>query len=310
MLSARRRATVGPVDTDARKRLADGLESLTPKEREVLGLIAQGQTNAEIAETLHITFPTAKTHVSAILSKLGVESRDEAARLAGTHRPRPRSKLRAFGLGSLALKLAGAATLVACAGLGVTAFALTRDTVPSNTLTVSLSDLQPGQPRLYKPAILGATPSGDPYGVWVVLQKDGTVDAFFDRDPWSYCIANWYPDEPTEGYIVGADGTRTPATASFNGVERPLEIGSFRVGCSGWKFNIHGDFRFGATPRGLDSFPVTVDGDSALIRFNEVQLGKCAFTNLYPSDCSQPGGPELRATVPPPIMPTYGFPKP
>jgi DNA-binding CsgD family transcriptional regulator len=33
------------VDTDARKRLADGLESLTPKEREVLGLIAQGQTN-------------------------------------------------------------------------------------------------------------------------------------------------------------------------------------------------------------------------------------------------------------------------
>jgi DNA-binding CsgD family transcriptional regulator/tetratricopeptide (TPR) repeat protein len=55
---------------------------LTPREREVLRLVASGKTNRQIAGHLFITDKTASVHVSNILSKLGVASRGEAAALA------------------------------------------------------------------------------------------------------------------------------------------------------------------------------------------------------------------------------------
>jgi len=53
----------------------DGLSELTAREREVLELIATGLTNAEIAQALHLSPLTAKTHVSRILMKLQARDR-------------------------------------------------------------------------------------------------------------------------------------------------------------------------------------------------------------------------------------------
>jgi DNA-binding NarL/FixJ family response regulator len=55
---------------------------LTPREREVLALVADGRTNPQIAQALFISARTAGIHVSNILAKLGVASRGEAAAVA------------------------------------------------------------------------------------------------------------------------------------------------------------------------------------------------------------------------------------
>jgi DNA-binding NarL/FixJ family response regulator len=55
------------------------VEQLSPRELEVLRLIARGMENSEIAETLTISPRTAKNHVASILSKLGLHSRVQAA---------------------------------------------------------------------------------------------------------------------------------------------------------------------------------------------------------------------------------------
>jgi DNA-binding CsgD family transcriptional regulator len=66
----------------ARELLADqpdGASGLSPREIEVLRLIVDGRTNAEIAAELYLSERTVHRHVSSILTKLGVRSRTAAA---------------------------------------------------------------------------------------------------------------------------------------------------------------------------------------------------------------------------------------
>ena len=59
--------------------------ALTPRERDVLALIAQGESNKRIAAALNLSIGTVKGYVSAIFEKLGVEDRTQAALLAAKH---------------------------------------------------------------------------------------------------------------------------------------------------------------------------------------------------------------------------------
>ena len=62
-----------------------GVDDLTPREADVLKLIAAGQSNREIARTLYVSEATVKTHVNRIFAKTGSRDRVQAMRYAYTH---------------------------------------------------------------------------------------------------------------------------------------------------------------------------------------------------------------------------------
>src|SRR5262249_59415785 len=65
----------------------DALAQLTPREVQLLGMLAQGKAAKAIAAELYISPKTVATHIQRILAKLGVHSRTEAVSLAFRHGP-------------------------------------------------------------------------------------------------------------------------------------------------------------------------------------------------------------------------------
>jgi NarL family two-component system response regulator LiaR len=84
------RSTLSPeaarVLVQATRPTKDPLVDLTEREREVLNLVVQGQSNRQIADAMVISIATVKAHVSNILSKLQVSSRAEAIAYAIKHK--------------------------------------------------------------------------------------------------------------------------------------------------------------------------------------------------------------------------------
>lgn len=76
-----REAGIRSIPRGPRPETAEHPAGLTPREAEVLALVADGRTNAQIAEALFISEKTAGHHVSSILAKLGVASRHDAAEM-------------------------------------------------------------------------------------------------------------------------------------------------------------------------------------------------------------------------------------
>jgi len=67
----------------------DGVEELTPQERKILDLVAEGLTNRQIAERIHLAEKTVKNYVSNILMKLGLARRAEVAAYMAKRRVQP-----------------------------------------------------------------------------------------------------------------------------------------------------------------------------------------------------------------------------
>ena len=129
---------------------------LTPREWEVLALLRENLTNEAIAARLGVTHAAAKYHVSEILSKLGVATREEAAAWEPGSAEAGKPRLRRWGLGlvgwlrpvTLGKAALVGASVVVLAGMGVLAWGVLRSGTPSErpgpTPSAAVSDFPPG----------------------------------------------------------------------------------------------------------------------------------------------------------------------
>lgn len=155
----------------------------------MLGLLVRGQTNAQIAESLGISLAGAKWHVSEVISKLGVESREDAAeywRARNGLRLRFTRALRALLPGAGWLKVGGAvAGLAAVSAAVIVVVALVESGGPERTLAESTSAATPTAsvprtPPAVLPRVTGtfSQPQALPIDGTVTIQPPGVHNPF------------------------------------------------------------------------------------------------------------------------------------
>jgi DNA-binding CsgD family transcriptional regulator len=162
---------------------------LTPRQWEVLDLLRQDYSDQQIADDLNLTLSGAKYHVSEILTKLNLPSREEAAAWqAPLPAERPSLWRKAFAL-SLALKVAAAA-IVLTAATGITLLALGSASNGTGDSSTSSSPLvfpvlglpePPQQPQLSREVALTKAASA----IYYSLQTVGSSLAAVDVQPTS-----------------------------------------------------------------------------------------------------------------------------
>jgi DNA-binding NarL/FixJ family response regulator len=71
--------------SSARQPDESSIDVLTPREREIFALVAKGLSNAEVASSAYVSETTVKTHLSAVMAKLGLKSRVQLVSFAWEH---------------------------------------------------------------------------------------------------------------------------------------------------------------------------------------------------------------------------------
>src|SRR5258708_3338875 len=138
---------------------------LTPREWEVLALLREGLTNEQIAERLGVTLHAARYHVSEILSKLGVATREQAA----AWQP---DRVRAGPRWSIAFQIwltaAAAVTLIA---VGVLAWGVARNSGDDAQAGVITSPSSSATPLLSEPSTPTQIPAETPPPGFVSMER-------------------------------------------------------------------------------------------------------------------------------------------
>lgn len=203
-------------------------DELTERQRAILRMLAEGKTNGEIAETLGISLDGAKYHVREIITKLGVDSREEAAewwrraerRAVGFHRVLAALPLKAV-IGRAGLVLGAAAAVGLAIGvvafgrqdnsgdLGKVAYIQNGDlwvkSLPSGTperLTSDGAVLRPQWSLSGKWLLFERTPPApqDRFGGWVI-RADGSGE----RKVVSQGGVSWAPHEDQLALVIPGD---------------------------------------------------------------------------------------------------------
>lgn len=294
-------------------------EVLTPREQDVLALVREGLTNEQIAGRLGIGFETAKHHVAQVLSKLGVETREEAAAW--------REEGRRWALVPLALKAAlvsAAVTLLAGVAFLAAQFAGSDAESPVVQATVSGGPTPTGDgptPSSTEAPLPPPAPGGriffwrdssDGFVAqdWFSINPDGSGEFAFDsvsgdpelpvsRDPGTPS-----PDAQWIAYTEGAGGLGYDGTVY---VSRPDGSGVHRLG----------DVSFSdALPPCKDRMEVTWSPDSSKLAYGDdsgvtvVSAGDWTIVDQFAgtSDDWSPDSSSLATTVPG-VRPTDGLPR-
>jgi DNA-binding CsgD family transcriptional regulator len=170
---------------------------LTPREWQVLGLLRQGLTNAEIAVRLHVSPDTVKTHVAQVLAKLEVHSRQEAAEWADN-----REEGRAGWVGLLADWLRPIGSAIGARGIAVAAVGIVAVIV---TLLILASPFAPTANET-----MGKLAYVQDGNLWVREMPDGKPQQLTDHG------SAWFPrwslsgEWLSEGFGVGPDDFGNP----------------------------------------------------------------------------------------------------